>query len=69
MKYVSLSWNLFIIKRIFFVGKVCQINSKIPNLTKKSNDLQISWKPLVIIIPLRLGLNDVNIEYIDQLKV
>jgi hypothetical protein len=40
-----------------------------PNLIKKSNDIQNSWKPLVIIIPLRLGLNDVNAEYVDQLKV
>jgi hypothetical protein len=49
----------------FFKGKMCQI----PNLIKKSNDIQNSWKPLVIIIPLRLGLNDVNSEYIEQLKV
>jgi hypothetical protein len=36
---------------------------------KKSNDTQNAWKPLVIIIPLRLGLSEVNTEYIDQLKV
>lgn len=53
----------------FSLGKSCQISSKIPSLIKKSNDIQTSWKPLVIIIPLRLGLNDVNIEYVDQLKV
>lgn len=51
------------------LGKACQINSMIPNLIKKSHDTQNSWKPVVIIIPLRLGLNDVNSEYIEQLKV
>ncbi|CAF1238091.1 unnamed protein product [Rotaria sordida] len=51
------------------IRKLCQKNSQIPNLIKKSNDSQTTWKPLVIIIPLRLGLNDVNIEYIDQLKL
>jgi hypothetical protein len=40
-----------------------------PNLINKSNESQNNWKPLVIIIPLRLGLNDVNTEYIEQLKV
>ncbi|CAF1236077.1 unnamed protein product [Adineta ricciae] len=50
------------------IRKLCQINSQRPNLTKKSNDSQTTWKPLVIIIPLRLGLNDVNTEYIEQLK-
>jgi hypothetical protein len=52
-----------------FLGKACQITSQIPSLLKKSNDVQNSWKPLVIIIPLRLGLNDVNSEYVDQIKV
>jgi len=46
------------------IRKLCQI----PNLITKSNDSQNIWKPLVIIIPLRLGLNDVNAEYIDQIK-
>ncbi|CAF4483309.1 unnamed protein product [Rotaria socialis] len=51
------------------IRKLCQISSNIPNLIKKSNDTQTLWKPLVIIIPLRLGLNDVNVEYIDQIKL
>lgn len=51
-------------------GKLCQINSNVPATTnKKSTDTQNGWKPLVIIIPLRLGLSEVNMEYIDQLKV
>lgn len=27
------------------------------------------WKPLVLLIPLRLGLSDINEAYIDTLKV
>ena len=70
MKYVRFSLYLFPNeKRRPFLGKSCQINSKIPSFIKKSNDVQNSWKPLVIIIPLRLGLNEVNTEYIEQLKV
>ncbi len=68
MIYVSFSWNVFIIKRDI-LGKSCQISSQIPSFTRKSNDVQTSWKPLVIIIPLRLGLNDVNAEYVEQIKV
>ena len=33
---------------------------------KESNN---AWKPLVIIVPLRLGLHSVNVEYVEQLKV
>lgn len=51
------------------LGKLCQINSQVPAPIKKSSDLPNPWKPLVIIVPLRLGLNEVNAEYIDQLKV
>lgn len=47
------------------LGKFCQISSKVPKFT----DCQTQWKPLVIIIPLRLGLNSVNTEYIEQIKV
>jgi hypothetical protein len=58
-----------VIKHFSFQGKLCQINSKVRKTTKKSNETQSGWKPLVIIIPLRLGLSDVNMEYISQLKV
>ncbi|CAF0948403.1 unnamed protein product [Rotaria sordida] len=51
------------------IRKLCQINSKVRKTTKKSNDTSSGWKPLVIIIPLRLGLTNVNVEYIDQLKL
>ncbi|CAF1093207.1 unnamed protein product [Adineta steineri] len=51
------------------IRKLCQINSKVRKTTKKTNDTQNGWKPLVVIIPLRLGLSDVNVEYIDQLKL
>lgn len=63
--FFSRTFFLITKKCFLFKGKMCQI----PNLIKKSNDIQNSWKPLVIIIPLRLGLNDVNSEYIEQLKV
>lgn len=53
----------------FYQGKLCQINSKVRTTTKKSTDTQTGWKPLVIIIPLRLGLSDVNLGYIEQIKV
>ncbi len=46
-----------------------RVNSKVRKTTKNSNEIQNGWKPLIIIIPLRLGLSDVNTEYIDQLKV
>lgn len=53
----------------FIIGKLYQSTEQIPGLLKKTNDSKSNWKPLVIIIPLRLGLNDVNAEYVDQLKV
>lgn len=69
-KYVRIfSENYFFFIVGDLLGKACQITSMIPSLLKKSNDVQNSWKPVVIIIPLRLGLNDVNSEYIEQLKV
>lgn len=46
------------------IRKSCQIPSKVPKFT----DSQTRWKPLVVIIPLRLGLNSVNSEYIEQIK-
>ncbi|CAF0980493.1 unnamed protein product [Rotaria sp. Silwood1] len=51
------------------IRKLCQINSKVRKTTKKSNDTPSGWKPLVIVIPLRLGLTNVNTEYIEQLKL
>jgi len=51
------------------IRKLCQTNSKIRKTTKNSNDIQNGWKPLVIIIPLRLGLTELNTEYINQFKL
>lgn len=68
-KYVSFFFEGFDCILFYLKGKLCQINSKVRRTTKKTNDAQNGWKPLVIIIPLRLGLTDVNAEYIDQLKV
>ena len=50
-------------------GALCQIPSKVRPGAKKCTETPNGWKPLVIIIPLRLGLTEVNTEYIDQLKV
>lgn len=53
-----------------FEGKLSQNTMTVETIQRKPNEnAKKSWKPLVIIIPLRLGLNDVNVEYIDQLKV
>lgn len=52
------------------IRKSCQITSKVRTNRSKSTETSMNgWKPLVIIIPLRLGLSDVNTEYIDQLKL
>ncbi|CAF5210829.1 unnamed protein product, partial [Rotaria magnacalcarata] len=50
------------------IRKLCQNHSKVRKTTKNPNDKPEGWKPLIIIIPLRLGLTNVNTEYIDQLK-
>jgi hypothetical protein len=51
------------------LGKLQNTGSHMNIITKRLSESSKCWKPLVIIIPLRLGLNDVNKEYIDQLKV
>ncbi|CAF4489612.1 unnamed protein product, partial [Rotaria socialis] len=51
------------------IRKLFQTHSKARKTTKNSNDKPAGWKPLIIIIPLRLGLTSVNTEYIDQLKL
>jgi len=51
------------------IRKLSQNTTTVETIQRKTNENpKKSWKPLVIIIPLRLGLNDVNVEYIDQLK-
>jgi hypothetical protein len=67
--YMSLIMFHVIRTFVFNIGQLCQIKSNIRSGSNKSTDVSTKWKPLVIIIPLRLGLSDVNTEYIDQLKV
>ncbi|CAF4385652.1 unnamed protein product, partial [Rotaria magnacalcarata] len=38
------------------IRKLCQNHSKVRKTTKNPNDKPEGWKPLIIIIPLRLGL-------------
>lgn len=37
--------------------------------TKNDSSQTEEWKPLLLIIPLRLGLNEINPIYINGLKV
>lgn len=45
--------------------KTC--SSKDPGV--RSEVTAAKWKPLLLIIPLRLGLSEINAVYIDSLKV
>ncbi|CAF1360784.1 unnamed protein product, partial [Didymodactylos carnosus] len=64
--------NILIIEDVL---KLCRLNSKqqsqsaVVYSNENSKQQSTNWRPLILIIPLRLGLNDVNIEYIDQLKI
>ena len=44
-------------------------NSCSQEKNKSSHVDPTKWKPLLLIIPLRLGLTDINAVYIDSLKV
>ena len=56
--------------RTSLVDKLYQNNAKpLQPCLLKTGDSSKKWKPLVIIIPLRLGLHGVNAEYIEQLQV
>lgn len=37
--------------------------------TTKSNSSKRSWKPLVLVIPLRLGISTINPAYVQGVKV
>ena len=39
------------------------------NVSKSDTVKPDKWKPLLLIIPLRLGLTDTNIVYVESLKV
>lgn len=37
--------------------------------TLKSNSSKTTWKPLVLVIPLRLGISTINPAYVQGVKV
>ena len=51
------------------------VNDALPNETGQENspegqaEVGGNWKPLLLIIPLRLGLTDINPIYFEALKV
>jgi cysteine protease ATG4 len=53
---------------LVFVERLCKLSSE-----QSSGDgdfrLTSNWKPLVLIVPLRLGLNEINPVYVQGLKV
>lgn len=48
-----------------FLGQLCLLETKIDG----TNITQTYWKPLLLIVPLRLGLNDINPIYISGVQV
>lgn len=58
MKYVNLLFYFLNLKNLLipFLVNLCQ------------DDEDDSWKPLLLIIPLRLGLSEINPIYIEGLK-
>lgn len=48
-----------------FPEKLCVITEQIT----KSNCSKNTWKPLVLVIPLRLGISTINPAYVQGLKV
>lgn len=48
-----------------FPEKLCVITEQ----TSKTNSSKNTWKPLVLIIPLRLGISTINPAYVQGVKV
>lgn len=48
-----------------FLEKLCTVTEQMP----KSNCSKNSWKPMVLVIPLRLGISTINPAYVQGLKV
>lgn len=47
----------------------CSSRAKPQDKNKSSHVDPSKWKPLLLILPLRLGLTDINAVYIESLKV
>lgn len=48
-----------------FLGELCLSETKIDG----TNITKTEWKPLLLIVPLRLGLTDINPIYISGVQV
>lgn len=48
---------------------VGELNGCLEGACALSEEETALWKPLVLLIPLRLGLSDINEAYIETLKV
>ncbi|VDN27746.1 unnamed protein product [Dibothriocephalus latus] len=43
-------------------------NTSLGSFLSKFDTLEPFWRPLLLIVPLRLGLHDLNLSYINALK-
>lgn len=59
--YINLCVNFIFL----FSGELCLTEIKIPG----TNITKTEWKPLLLIVPLRLGLTDINPIYISGVQV
>lgn len=50
-------------------GGAGELNGCLEGACALSEEDTALWKPLVLLIPLRLGLSDINEAYIETLKV
>lgn len=50
-------------------GAVGELNGCLEGACALAEEETALWKPLVLLIPLRLGLSDINEAYIETLKV
>ena len=51
-----------------FINYSCSASPPKPKDTNSGVDTSI-WKPLLLVIPLRLGLTETNVVYVESLKV
>lgn len=53
---------MVLFKMIYVLGEICASPSAIDYTST-------DWKPLLLIVPLRLGLSEMNVIYVEGLKV
>lgn len=54
---------------VFTESQKVELNGCLEGACALSEEEVALWKPLVLLIPLRLGLSDINEAYIETLKV